>query len=182
MEAEPSSKRVKLSDTNAVTFCRDGYDTAVTLAEEMVPIIGHLSRKKRVDLTMYGESLICLSSNQIVRTYERAAAIHSLCQSATSAFSTMLPIMRSLLDTHISPAEHDIGRLIQIEASTTAEGLAAILANRISPHPISLPKPQDCVLYGFGRIGRVMCRLMCAEGGVPGMILRAIVVRPGKVN
>ena len=60
--------------------------------------------------------------------------------------------------------------------SFVAEELAHLVGNQQSP----IAKSQDVVLYGFGRIGRLMARLLIertSTGEV--MRLRAIVVRPG---
>ena len=57
-----------------------------------------------------------------------------------------------------------------------AEELSYLVGNQQSP----IAKSQDVVLYGFGRIGRLMARLLIertSTGEV--MRLRAIVVRPG---
>lgn len=40
-------------------------------------------------------------------------------------------------------------------------------------------QPKDVVLYGFGRIGRILARLLTAQTSTHGLQLRAIVVRPG---
>ena len=43
-----------------------------------------------------------------------------------------------------------------------------------------IPEPQDVVLYGFGRIGRLLARLLIEKTGSGDMLrLRAIVVRKG---
>ena len=60
--------------------------------------------------------------------------------------------------------------------SFVAKELAHLVGNQQSP----IAKSQDVVLYGFGRIGRLMARLLIertSTGEV--MRLRAIVVRPG---
>ena len=43
-----------------------------------------------------------------------------------------------------------------------------------------LPQPQDVVLYGFGRIGRLLARILIEKAGSGSLRLRAIVVRRGK--
>ena len=43
------------------------------------------------------------------------------------------------------------------------------------------PEPRDVVLYGFGRIGRLLARLLIERGGSHADLrLRAIVVRGGR--
>ena len=43
-----------------------------------------------------------------------------------------------------------------------------------------LPKPKDVILYGFGRIGRCLARIMLLNGNYP-LKLKYIVVRPGMI-
>jgi glyceraldehyde 3-phosphate dehydrogenase len=54
--------------------------------------------------------------------------------------------------------------------------LAAVESTVTRPNPMT--KPRDVVLYGFGRIGRILARMMIAKTGAGlKMLLRAIVVR-----
>jgi glyceraldehyde 3-phosphate dehydrogenase len=56
-------------------------------------------------------------------------------------------------------------------------------ADVIGRHVQPLEKPQDVVLYGFGRIGRLLARLLIEKTGSGGQLrLRAIVVRKGKAD
>ena len=51
----------------------------------------------------------------------------------------------------------------------------------IGRHVPPLEQPQDVVLYGFGRIGRLMARILIEKtDGGDCLRLRAIVVRRGK--
>jgi glyceraldehyde 3-phosphate dehydrogenase len=53
----------------------------------------------------------------------------------------------------------------------------------IGRHVPPLEKPQDVVLYGFGRIGRLLARLLIEKTGSGGQLrLRAIVVRKGSAD
>ena len=55
--------------------------------------------------------------------------------------------------------------------------LADLIGNKVKP----LQQPQDVVLYGFGRIGRLMARILIEKtDGGDCLRLRAIVVRKGK--
>ena len=60
-----------------------------------------------------------------------------------------------------------------------ADELKDIIGSDVKP----LPQPQDVVLYGFGRIGRLVARILIDKaGGGDVLRLRAIVIRKGKID
>jgi glyceraldehyde 3-phosphate dehydrogenase len=85
----------------------------------------------------------------------------------------------------LAPARVDIGNLLthlrskgaeQSMADFVAEELAEVDTGRKSV----LKKPRDVVLYGFGRIGRLVTRILVGKtGGGENLRLSAIVVRKG---
>jgi glyceraldehyde 3-phosphate dehydrogenase len=88
----------------------------------------------------------------------------------------------------LGPAHIDVGRLAVCYYDQGAgEGLSVDqyveqeLADLIGSEDKPLAKPQDVVLYGFGRIGRLMARILIdkTDGG-DCLRLRAIVVRKGR--
>ena len=83
----------------------------------------------------------------------------------------------------LGPAHIDVGKLIvkfqntdkdcSLESFIESE-LDEIFGSENKP----LPQPQDVVLYGFGRIGRLIARLLVDKaGGGDVLRLRAIVSR-----
>jgi glyceraldehyde 3-phosphate dehydrogenase len=104
-----------------------------------------------------------------------------------SEFETF-PILSLLSELDLGPAHIDVGRLAVCYYDQGAgEGLSVDqyveqeLADLIGSQDKPLAKPQDVVLYGFGRIGRLMARILIdkTDGG-DCLRLRAIVVRKGK--
>ena len=73
--------------------------------------------------------------------------------------------------------EETSGRL---RSPRTKEFVQRECAEVIGRHVPPLPQPQDVVLYGFGRIGRLLARLLVEKTGSGEQLrLRAIVVRKG---
>lgn len=86
----------------------------------------------------------------------------------------------------LAPAKVDVGKLRrnfgrdQVEGSF-ADYVRSQLASLNTGREPMRREPQDVVLYGFGRIGRLMARILIDKiGGGDKFRLRAIVVRPGK--
>jgi glyceraldehyde 3-phosphate dehydrogenase len=104
-----------------------------------------------------------------------------------SEFETY-PILNALSQLELGPAHIDVGRLaVKYYTRGAGEGLSIEqyvqqeLSELIGSKAKPLQQPQDVVLYGFGRIGRLMARILIdkTDGG-DCLRLRAIVVRKGK--
>ena len=154
------------------------------LAEGMIPLVGRLSREKNVKCYMYGRTLVNRSVLQIMKDHRYVRQVEG---NELSEFETY-PVFNHLAELDLGPAHIDVGRLavrFQEEgaaADVTLEQfiereLADLIGNKVKP----LEQPQDVVLYGFGRIGRLMARILIEKtDGGDCLRLRAIVVRKGK--
>ncbi len=77
--------------------------------------------------------------------------------------------LNGLVQQQITAAKVDIALLLQ-----QGVDIASLSGGRVN-------KEQDVVLYGFGRIGRILTRLLAAKAvSDKGLQLKAIVVRPAK--
>jgi glyceraldehyde 3-phosphate dehydrogenase len=96
-----------------------------------------------------------------------------------------LPYLRALTTLDLGPAQIDIGMLaathrgddrgLTVEAFTAEAVAGATGAGRTESR-----EGRDVVLYGFGRIGRLVARLLIEKAGSGnGLRLRAVVVRRG---
>lgn len=154
------------------------------LAEGMIPMVGRLSREKSVKCYIYGKPLVNRSVLQIMKDHRYVRQVEP---SELSEFETF-PVISHLSQMDLGPAHIDVGRLavayydhgagdgLSINEYLDRE-LASLLGTRGKP----LDKPQDVVLYGFGRIGRLMARILIEKtDGGDCLRLRAIVVRKGK--
>ena len=152
------------------------------LAEAMIPIIGKLNRERNVGIYLYDRSLVNNSVIDIMKAHRRVRQVE---HNEVSEFETF-PMLEALLSLNLGHAHIDLGKLAtkylaQDNGWSPKEFLQAELADAVDCESKPLPQPQDVVLYGFGRIGRLLARLLIEKtGGGDVMRLKAIVVRPGK--
>ncbi len=154
------------------------------LAEGMIPLVGRLSREKNVKCYMYGRPLVNRSVLQIMKDHRYVRQVEG---NELSEFETY-PVFTHLSNLDLGPAHIDVGRLavrFQEEGVAAGQSLEQFveqeLDDLIGSKTKPLTQPQDVVLYGFGRIGRLMARIMIEKtDGGDCLRLRAIVVRKGK--
>jgi len=153
------------------------------LAERMIPLVGKLYRNSSAKVYVFGRDLVGKSVLEIMKIHRAARQITG---SELSEFETY-PLLVALADLNIGMSHIDIGRLAsqyeqakQGEAMGPHDFLRRELSGLIGSHERALEKPRDVVLYGFGRIGRLLARLLIEKaGGGETLRLRAIVVRKG---
>lgn len=141
--------------------------------EQLVPVIGSLLRKNQVALNIYGASLSDVSAMDLVKVHRYARHIlgHELDAAATLALASTL----SQLD--LRNANIDLGKLLENLAGANDE--ESVIA-ALGIVPLREPMVRDVVLYGFGRIGRLVARILLSQHGqTSGLRLRAVVVRKG---
>lgn len=153
------------------------------LAEGMIPLVGSLYRKSSVKTYIYGQNLVNLSVLEIMQAHRVVRQVEG---SELSEFDTF-PVIEALETLPLGIAHIDAGRIAALYidgpkqsgvsvADFVREQVADLVGGSDQPEPAS----QDVVLYGFGRIGRLMARLLIEKtGGGDKMRLRAIVVRKG---
>ena len=152
------------------------------LSEAMIPLIGRLYRENNVSLYMYGKSMVNRSVIELMKAHRFVRQIE---QNELSEFETF-PLIKALSEMNLGPAHIDIGKLTVIyQESGNGDNITDFLQREIGDDIGNtrkpLPEPQDVVLYGFGRIGRLLARLLIEKTGGGDMLrLRAIVVRKGK--
>ena len=152
------------------------------LAEMMVPIVGDLYRNG-INILIYGKSLVNQSPVEIMRAHRFAR------QSDDNELSELetFPILQYLSNIEIADCEIDVGELairypdfeiLKNDASNLPEYINVELEDVIDKASNRPDRPRDIVLYGFGRIGRLVTRMMIQMTG-PGNYfrLRAMVIR-----
>ncbi len=152
------------------------------LAESMIPIVGTLARERNVKCYIYGKSLVNLSVLDIMKAHRWVRQVED---NELSEFET-IRVLESIAKLNLGPSHIDVGRL-SIEYFDKDQGedlsLDEFVANRLSHLVDSQHRPEgpvDVVLFGFGRIGRLMARILVAKtDGGDNLRLRAIVVRKG---
>ena len=152
------------------------------LAELMVPIVGSLYRDG-INILIYGKSLVNQSPVEIMRAHRFAR------QSDNNELSELetFPILQYLDTLSMADCEIDIGELavrfpnfsnLKNDSSDLPKYIDYELSDVIDVNSDRPTEPKDIVLYGFGRIGRLVTRMMIQNTG-PGNYyrLRAIVIR-----
>ncbi|RKG34693.1 glyceraldehyde-3-phosphate dehydrogenase [Acinetobacter tianfuensis] len=145
------------------------------IAEQMIALIGKLYREKNIATTIYGRSLVNRSVIQILKAH-RFTRMMDVELSVVNTF----PILEALAKIeNIGTAEIDLGKLA-VEFKAKGGDIDAFVAESVQSaqgRPTAV-EGKDVVLYGFGRIGRILARLMIAQSGLGrGLNLKAIVVR-----
>ncbi|MFE7271414.1 glyceraldehyde-3-phosphate dehydrogenase [Streptomyces sp. NPDC057623] len=151
------------------------------IAESMIPLIGKLHRERDVTVLLHSRSLVNKSVVSILKTHRFARQIAGEELSVTET----LPFLQALAALDLGPSQIDLGMLaatyksddrgLSVEAFTAEAVAGATGANKIEGG-----EGRDVVLYGFGRIGRLVARLLIEKSGSGnGLRLRAIVVRGG---
>jgi len=154
------------------------------LAEAMIPMIGGLYRQSNVSTYMYGKNMVNRSVIDLMKAHRFVRQVE---QNELSEFDTF-PMLNAIAKLRLGPAHIDIGKMVvkyqqQDGEQSIDEFVSQELADIIDSDFKPLPEPQDVVLYGFGRIGRLVARILIEKaGGGDVLRLRAIVIRKGKGN
>ncbi|MDN5668462.1 MAG: glyceraldehyde-3-phosphate dehydrogenase [Renibacterium salmoninarum] len=154
------------------------------MAEAMIPLIGRLYRENNVVTNVYGRSLINQSVMGLLKAHRWARQIDDV----ELPLEETLPMLQALAGMKLGAASIDLARLSLRFKAQLADGeqygleefLRTELADVAEQQGIDERNSTDVVLYGFGRIGRLLARIMIEHaGGGNGLRLRAIVVRKG---
>ena len=149
-------------------------------AIELINIIGNLWFDKSVELILFRNQLVDRSASQILNLHQYAKEI---VKKPISVSDTLL-LARELMRIELAPSRLDVGRLTSewiSERSEFSNDVNAFITNKLKDF-IGKDKrvmiPRDVVLYGFGRIGRVLARELVSQAGKGEQLrLRAIVTR-----
>lgn len=152
------------------------------LAEAMIPLIGRLYRNNVVTYC-YGRAMYNQSVTQLMKTHRY---VRQIAKNELSEFESY-PILEAMAELDLGPSHIDVGKLAskfmeesEGNALSSRDFVERECAEVIGRHVPPVPEPQDVVLYGFGRIGRLLARLLIEKTGSGSQLrLRAIVVRKG---
>ena len=156
------------------------------LAEAIIPLVGKLSRERNVKCFCYDRSMTNQSAIELMKIHRwvRQVEGNELSERET------LPVIQAISAMDIGPSHIDVGHLaVNYYDKNHGKGLSiedyvrSELAYLVDSHHKPLEKPVDVVLYGFGRIGRLLARILIdkTDGGDV-FRLRAVVVRKGKAE
>lgn len=157
------------------------WNERLQLAEASLTIIGSLFRERGVVTIMYGRPIIEKAPIDILREHRWVRKVE---EDALSIRDTH-PLLEEMAKMEMRPCRVDLGKLaVEWIRAGRKPAPAEFVRDRLKdceqlPERV-IDKPQDVVLYGFGRIGRLLARLMIERtGSGDALRLRAIVVRKG---
>lgn len=157
----------------------ESWNTKQEIAERMIPLLGQLYRDHDVVMSVHGRSLVGKSPIEIIRAHSFARKIddQELPLTETAA------IVEALAEIQPGPISVDLALLAAGYRESGSNDLIAYLRDAVAALHTATAEGTDVVLYGFGRIGRLLARIIIDHAGSGrGLNLRAIVVRKGSEN
>ncbi|MAN03520.1 MAG: glyceraldehyde-3-phosphate dehydrogenase [Owenweeksia sp.] len=149
-------------------------------AAEFIKKISELYLDKGIEMVLFRNQLIDQRASEILNLHEYARKF--VGQNIT--IDDTLTLLNELVQMDLAPARMDIGRLASewLKEKEAYANVRSFLEDKlntfIGPDNMQRTTPKDVVLYGFGRIGRLVAReLMAQEGKGEQLRLRAIVTR-----
>ncbi len=172
--------------TQKTDQCLGEWIDREALAEAMIPLVGQLYRNNNVVTSIYGRGLINRSVIAILKAHRFAR--HRIGDESELSVRDTYPILKIMSEMDLGSASVDLGKMA-VKFNTQANGRSLEqfvrdeLASVAGKSESNLHQGTDVVLYGFGRIGRLLARILVAKTGAgDGLRLRAIVVRKGSEN
>lgn len=148
---------------------------------EFIRIVNDLWYDKSIELVLFRNQLIERTVSDILNLHEYAG---EFVQKPISIFDSV-EIAKAINDLDFPPSKLDIGKLTYEYhlADGNYNNARAFVADKlIDANKNGSIQPKDVILYGFGRIGRLVAReLMIRTGKGNQLRLRAIVTR-GEIN
>ncbi|WP_299767430.1 glyceraldehyde-3-phosphate dehydrogenase [uncultured Dokdonia sp.] len=165
----------------------DTYETELSFqadrrkaAVAFIKIASDLWYDKSIELVLFRNQLIDRNVSEILDLHEYAGAF---VEKPISIFDSV-EIAEAIKTLELPPAKLDIGKLTyEYHLEEDHISATSFVAKKLKPAKTTTNiTPKDVVLYGFGRIGRLLAReLMTRTGKGAQMRLRAIVTR-GKID
>ncbi|WP_350558778.1 glyceraldehyde-3-phosphate dehydrogenase [Psychrobacter sp. CAL346-MNA-CIBAN-0220] len=148
------------------------YNNQEQQAIELIGLLNKLYNEQDVQVTLFGETIDTTSVGQVLALHQKAATREQ--DAKPIAIADTLAMVKALVASdNIRSASVDVGQLIAND-SDIQQVLQAISRDKSAVNGAT-----DVVLYGFGRIGRILTRLLLSQASsVKGLQLKAIVVRP----
>jgi len=149
------------------------YQQQQTQAYELAQQLHNLYINKDVKVNLFGETLNGLSTADLLTKVQQTATRND---GTALSIDDIVTTVKEVADSQdITTSVVDAGQLVKNKVSV-ADAFAK--ADKSTP---AASEATDVVLYGFGRIGRILTRLLLEEAATDkGLQLKAFVVRPGK--
>ncbi|QSS96867.1 glyceraldehyde-3-phosphate dehydrogenase [Psychroflexus sp. ALD_RP9] len=148
---------------------------------KFINIVNDLFYDKSIELVLFRNSLINKNASEILSLHEYAG---EFVGKPISVFDSV-EIAEAIQNLDLPPSKLDIGKLtyeFQLEPSNAHNAVSFVSKQLADAKLANKLEPKDVVLYGFGRIGRLLARELATKTGKGDQLrLRAIVTR-GEIN
>ena len=146
---------------------------------EFINIVHDLWYDKSIELVLFRNSLIDKRASEVLNLVSYSKKFVNKPISITD----ILEISQHISNLDLPPSKLDIGKLVYVCYSKENTDKKTFIHNQLSEiKNTKTQTPKDVILYGFGRIGRLLTReLMVQIGAGSQLRLRAIVTR-GEIN
>jgi glyceraldehyde 3-phosphate dehydrogenase len=153
------------------------------IANEFIAVLSKLFYDKSIELVLYRNQLVDRSASKILY-------MHSYTENLVGEklnISNSLSLAKSILHCDVSPSKLDIGKLNMewLQEGKNYLDTDDFISTKLKEYiniPPSYDNPIDVVLYGFGRIGRLLARELIIQGNGHQLRVRAIVTRGNDDN
>ena len=146
-------------------------------AVEFIKIISDLWFDKSIEMVLFRNQLINKNVSDIINLHEYAG---EFVGKAISIFDSV-EIAEAILSLDLPPSKLDIGKLtyeFHLENDKYNNAKSFVIDKLKHAKETPYIQPKDVVLYGFGRIGRLLARELMGKMGKGNQLrLRAIVTR-----
>ncbi|MBL4670783.1 MAG: glyceraldehyde-3-phosphate dehydrogenase [Arenicella sp.] len=155
------------------------WNSRQAIAEKMIPLLGSLYRGPSVVLRVFGQKIMNASTIEIIKAHLHGQLIVGQTLDMDQSYA-MLQLIEKM---NLRPCRIDLGKLCHEYLTQDAdEEMQAFLVRRLSQllgdKQAGDDESHDVVLYGFGRIGRLLARLLIERTGTGAKLrLRGVVVR-----
>lgn len=144
---------------------------------ELIKIISDLWYDKSIELVLFRNQLIDRNVSDIINFHEYAV---EFVKKPINIFDSV-EIAQAIQSIDLPPSRIDIGKLTyeyHLEDDKYNDSKAFVIDKLKNAKEFKQQKPKDVVLFGFGRIGRLLAREMMSKMGKGQQLrLRAIVTR-----
>ena len=174
---EVAKNKIRQETENSLQYWREDEKKAL----ELLQIVGELRFDRSIELIIFRRGIYDSRPSEVLNNHLFAANYVN----APITIDTTLTIAKTISNLEdVKPAIIDIGKMAvnwlkNNSSSLSLENFVTDSLIGFADNKQSTINPKDVILYGFGRIGRLLARRIIEQTGRGEQLrLRAIVVRP----
>ncbi len=169
------------ADNGKYEFSLQNWFDEEKMTNEFITVMSKLFYDKSIELMLFRSQLIDRSASVILYKHSYAERIIG----KVLKIEDSLELAKAIYGNNVGPSRLDIGRLNNewTEEKANHKSADAFIKDKLKDIIDKEPpftKPVDVVVFGFGRIGRLVARELIIQGNGSQLRVRAIVARKNK--